>query len=469
MALILAFGVFFMVSCGGDVKEPNEDLKTEVSRKALNEITIDTANTKLEYYIGEKFDSSGLKVNASFNDSTNEDVSSSVEINSSYFDSNTIGEYMIVVSYSFEGRTRTTSYSVKVKTILDNIDYPYIVGLQVEKTKVEYKVNEELTTYDLTVKAIFSDDSVEVLAKEDYQIDTNSVNMKRQNIYPLIIKCSKKYTFNSVEEIVEVKSFVLLTVNDKLTAIEFVDGTLEFEFGSIFSADDWVIKAKYESGNEDNITKQHFTVGTIDTFKQGEKSVKIYYTEMKSTKFVTVKVTVKPNPQAGYTIDKSIVAANLGTDTGADINSSSRKQDVLPDELDSFFEITGTLVKYLDKTLKNVRSVELKPGVGITFTVTGITKLSILASSNKGGATSLLSVVDGSGSLLTPMTANLALTSDGYVSIKDSSGSETLVEYALQPGTYTVSFVKGLDDSKNLENIATTERTGRIVSLTLKA
>ncbi len=470
MAFILAFGVFFIASCDEESKEPvspTPPVETPTKKKSISSLQLNTSDVKKSYYIGESFSSDKLGANARFSDGTLEDVSNTVEIDYSSFDNTTVGTYPIIVSYTYEGRVKRNSYEVKVTSLVDNIE-KHIIGLDVSKTITSYKTKEELKTDDIKVSVLYSDSTIVELTSEQYIIDSSNVNMNRANIYPLVISYSEKYSLGEAEEVYTIKNFVLITVNDTLLSIEFVSGTTEFDFGGKVDTSDWIFKATYESGEQAEITTKKVNVPKIDTFTSGERNVKASYTEMGVYKAVQVKVLIKDNPQPDYTIDKSIDATQLTTDTGVEI-TSSHKQDLLPSEIDDFFTISGTLVKYLNSAHTTVRSIEVLPGNSISFTVTGITKLTLSACSNGSSNTSLLSVTDGEGNLLEAYNEGILTTSEGFISLKGSSGSETTVIFALKPGTYTITFVSAIDDSANKDVPESVSRAGRIASLVLSA
>ncbi len=468
MAFILAFGVCFIVSCDEKSKEPDTPpVETPTKKKSISSLQLNTSDVKKTYYIGESFSSDKLGANARFSDGTLEDVSSTVEIDYSSFDSTTVGTYPIIVSYTYEGRVKRNSYDVKVTSLVDDIE-KHIIGLDVSKTTTAYKTKEELTTDDIKVSILYSDSTTLDLTSDKFVIDSSSVNMNKANIYPLVISYSETYTLDEAEETFTVKNFILITVNDTLLSIEFVSGTTVFDFGGKVDTSDWTFKALYESGDQAELTTEKMSVAKIDTFKSGEKNVKVSYTEMGVYKAVQVKVLIKDNPQPDYTINKFIDASQLTTDTGVEI-TSKHKQDLLPSEVDDFFTISGTLVKYLDSAHTTVRSIEALPGNSISFTVTGITKLTLSACSNGASNTSLLSVIDSEGNLLEAFNDGILTTSEGFISIKGSSGSETTVVFSLKPGTYTISFVSAIDDSANKDIPETVSRAGRITSLVLNA
>ncbi len=469
IAFILTFGVFFIASCDekSDEPTPTPPIETPTKKKSISSLQLNTADVKKTYYIGEIFSSDKLGANARFSDGTLVDVSNTVEIDYSSFDNTTVGTYPIIVSYTYEGRVKRNSYEVNVTSLVDNIE-KHIIGLDVEKTTTTYKTKEELNTNDIKVSVLYSDSTIVELTSEQYDIDLSSVNMQKANIYPLVISYSEKYTLGEAEELYTIKNFVLITVNDTLVSIEFVSGTTEFDFGGKVETSDWVFKATYESGEETELTTEKMAVPKIDTFISGEKNIKVSYTEMGVYKATQVKVLIKNNPQPDYTIDKFIDAEQLSTDTGVAI-TTSHKQDLLPSEVDDFFTISGTLVKYLKSDHSTVRSIEVLPGNSISFTVTGITKLTLSACSNGSNNTSLLSVTDSEGNLLEAFNDGILTTSEGYISLKGSSGNETTVVFSLKPGTYTISFVSAIDDSANKDVPESVSRAGRIASLVLSA
>ena len=64
------------------------------------------------FVIGEKLDTTGLKVTATYDDGTTEDVTAEAEIDASAFDSSKEGAYEIQVSYG----DATKTFEVVVKT-----------------------------------------------------------------------------------------------------------------------------------------------------------------------------------------------------------------------------------------------------------------------------------------------------------------------------------------------------------------
>ncbi|MDE6408519.1 MAG: bacterial Ig-like domain-containing protein [Anaeroplasmataceae bacterium] len=308
-ALLILCGVCFFVSCKTNTPERNEDLETEEVKKALEEIQVDTSSVKMEYFLGQAFESAGLKVVAKYNDETSEDVSSQAVVDSASFDANALGEYLITVSYTYEGRVRTGNYTVQVKTILENIT-TYIVGLEVSLGKTTYDVNDELDLTDLSVSAIYSDETKEVLEASAYTVDSSYIDKTKGNISPLIVSTKKTYESGQNSQEVEVKSFVMITYLNPLVSIEFKSGTIEFEYGSKFSIDDWKVEATYTNGEVGEVTG--FTVNKrVNTHLSGPVSLTISYSEMNIVKNCVVEIVVAENPNPDAPVKFEINANDL--------------------------------------------------------------------------------------------------------------------------------------------------------------
>ena len=123
-----------------------------------------TAPTKTEYEIGEKLDTSGLVVTATYSDGSSRAVSG-YEVD---FDSSKAGKATVTVSYTEDGVTKTAAFTVTVK------EKPVEVTLEsitvTAPTKTEYAIGDELDLVGVVVTAKYSDGTEKVLAAEDYVV-----------------------------------------------------------------------------------------------------------------------------------------------------------------------------------------------------------------------------------------------------------------------------------------------------------
>lgn len=325
LAAIALVGFGLLVSCNTTSK-PNDD-EPPVLRKALDTIEVDTSSVKLEYYLGQTFESNGLKVQANYTNETSEDVSSSAVVNSENFDSTALGKYLIVVSYTYEGRVRTGSYTVEVKTILDN-NVKHLIGLNVnipqigEGTEAKnkeytYNVGEDFDVSDVTFEAVYSDDTTVSLAFDDVNKNFESIDKTTAGYYSAVFSKTESYTVSGITQEVTVKNFVIITYVNAITDLTFKSGTVEFDFGTEFTEGtpmtaDWVFEATYANGDKVDIRYGQFvSSGNVNTNLSGESTVVVSYTEMGVTKRCNVTVTVKPDPNADQGLNAVLNANDL--------------------------------------------------------------------------------------------------------------------------------------------------------------
>ncbi len=325
-ASFVLLGVCFLTACNtktDDKPDDDKDKPQVVLRKALESIQLDTTGVKLEYYLGQAFDSTGLKVQAKFANNTTEDVSSSVVVNSDSFDSNSLGKYSIVVSYTYEGRVRTGNYTVEVKSILDNnikhlvglnIIFPQVPGSEEGQTKDKeyvYSVGDDFDVSDVTFEARYSDDSTTPLSADDVEKNFEGIDKTTAGNYTAVFSKTESYTDNGVTQEVTVKNFVIVTYLNPLTGLKLKSGTVEVDFGSEFNTTDWVVEATYKNGDTYIIPAGQYSVSDVSTIISGEQVVTVAYTEMGVTRTCKVTVTVGKNPDANQPIVIEFNASEL--------------------------------------------------------------------------------------------------------------------------------------------------------------
>lgn len=332
LASLVLLGVCFLASCNtktDDKDDPKGDDPVIELRKALDSIELDTAGVKKEFYLGQAFDSTGLKVQAQFANNTTEDVSSSVVVNSESFDSNSLGKYAIIVSYTYEGRVRTGKYTVEVKTILDN-NIKHLVGLNVivpeDDTSEEgqskdkeyiYNVGEDFDVSDVKFEAVYSDDSKVSVPAEDVVKNYDGVDKTTAGNYTVVFSKTESYSDSGVTQEVTVKNFVIVTYLNPITEMTFKSGTVEFDFGTEFTdaapmSADWVFEVTHKNGDKVEITHGIFTTSSnVNTNLAGESTIVVSYQEMGVTKTCNVLVTVKPDPNANKGLNVVLNANDL--------------------------------------------------------------------------------------------------------------------------------------------------------------
>ncbi len=128
----------------------------EMFKNDITSLTITSEPTKKVYVIGEPLDTEGLVVKATYEDETEETVTS---YNLSGYDSDSEGEKTITVEY----KGMTATFKVKVLGIRQ-------IELTSEPTKKEYVQGEQLDLSGMEVTATYSDDSTAVIDSSEYKI-----------------------------------------------------------------------------------------------------------------------------------------------------------------------------------------------------------------------------------------------------------------------------------------------------------
>ena len=129
-----------------------------VNSVTLNKIAIKTKPTKLVYNVGDKVDTTGLVLTATYSDGTVKDISSDYTVNPTTL--NTSGAKTITVSYG----GKTTSYTVTVNEI--KVEKIEIVKLP---QQLEYYVGDNFKSDGLTISIYNSNGSVETITS-GYQL-----------------------------------------------------------------------------------------------------------------------------------------------------------------------------------------------------------------------------------------------------------------------------------------------------------
>ncbi|MBQ7100883.1 MAG: bacterial Ig-like domain-containing protein, partial [Clostridia bacterium] len=99
------------VSTGTAITPPDTPLTPPATNKTLSSISVITLPKKTDYSIGESLDTTGMAVKAKYSDGTSAVVTN---YRVSGFDSSKAGTSVVSVSYSENGITKTTSFSVTV-------------------------------------------------------------------------------------------------------------------------------------------------------------------------------------------------------------------------------------------------------------------------------------------------------------------------------------------------------------------
>lgn len=139
----------------------------DVKKDSLKALKLVKAPKKTAYYIGDEFNSTGMRVNAVYSDGSEELLKKS-EYNISKLDSSKEGEKTIEISY--KGSNIKTDYKVEVKQ-------RQVVGYEITAyPKTTYAVGESFNKENMVVSKIYDNGDIE--ETNEYTIDEKSFSSK---------------------------------------------------------------------------------------------------------------------------------------------------------------------------------------------------------------------------------------------------------------------------------------------------
>ena len=292
MAIVMALALVFSVACSGSCKPAsnNEPVKT------LQSITLDAAQAKTEYEVGDEYSSEGLKVTANFktgNEESTENVAltdENLSIDSSGYVKATEGTYTIKVSYTNGGVTKTAEYDV---TVVKHVAGPGLKVTLAEGAPSNIVLSPEMptATIDLTkIKVEVVDGkgaTLATLTSAEYTVELykgteklTSASGLQGGVYQIWAKTNKGYVLDYDWR---PDDFVIVNVIDTPVSMKFI------EEGAVLTQ---------KLGTEDEMSDTwKFEV----TYSSGDKATKTLKDEgMTITGFSTCKVTSAGEAVVGY-------------------------------------------------------------------------------------------------------------------------------------------------------------------------
>ena len=297
---------------GGDVNY-NTPVMEEGSQEYIVSISLNLDNAKLEYYLSEQIDTSGVKVIATYNNKetpdlagSTKDVTNLVKFDTSEYNPNKEGTYSINVLYDDQKQQLYASYEVVVNNMIDYItDRNYAVGLEVDlnNVKLEYNWNEEKPTFnDLNLK-VYMKDTTNLDAEPKYKsinsnskevnVDTSMIDMNIDGYYFVVVSYTDEYkTSIGINQKITVSNSFTIKINNPLKSIEFLSGNVTVDQYAKLDYSDWKVEATYESGLKEvvdyNLLKIEYDINTA-----GEQDAVVSYEENNIVVTTKVKINVK--------------------------------------------------------------------------------------------------------------------------------------------------------------------------------
>ena len=214
----------------------------------LVKIEISSLPHKLKYKKGEEFDSSGLIVNATYDDGRVEEITSYALSNP---DMSTAGVKTVNVAYE----TQSTTFDIVVIEITK-------IEITALPTKVEYSKGDTLDTSGMLVSTVWTDGSKEVLADGYTVSDLDSSEAGEKTITVTYQSFTAMFTVEVVPDTVGIR-------------ISHYPNKIYYRIGESFDPTGLTVVAVRQDGTEKEITD--YAVSGFDSSKAGTKTITVSY------------------------------------------------------------------------------------------------------------------------------------------------------------------------------------------------
>ncbi len=238
-----------------------------VTGKTLKLITVNTKPSKLTYYIGDSFSTSGMVIGLTYTDGTTSTITSGYTV--SGFSSSSAGTKTITVSYG--GKSASFSVNVKTPSIALNVASKTI------KTGDTYTLTATTDPSGRSVSWTTSNSSVAT-------VSGGTVAAKGAGTATITAKItynSNTYTKTCTVTVIGEKALKLITVNTK-------PSKLTYYIGDSLSTSGMVIGLTYTDGSTSTITSGYTTSG-FSSSSAGTKTITVSYGGKSASFSVNVK------------------------------------------------------------------------------------------------------------------------------------------------------------------------------------
>ena len=232
--------------------------------KTLNSIIVLNLPNKTTYEYGESLNTAGLVVRARYSDNTTADVTGySVK----GYNATLPGTQTLTVSYTENGVSKTTTFTVTVKPAVTQKTLQYIYTASLPY-KTSYAYGESFNSAGLVVRALYSDNS---------SADVTGYSVKGYNA---TLPGTQTLTVSYTENCVTKTTTFTVTVKPAATQntlqsiyVVFLPDKTTYEIGEALDTKGMVIHGDYSDGTSAQITD--YSVSGFDSTNAGEKVVTI--------------------------------------------------------------------------------------------------------------------------------------------------------------------------------------------------
>lgn len=265
-----------------------------VAKVSVSSVSVKTAPTKTEYNQGDKLETKGLVITATYNDGTTKDISSGISCSPTTL--NNSGAQKITVEY--EGKKTSFSVNVSKLTVED-------ISVKNKPSKLEYYVGDELDPSGLVITASFSNGTKKDIT-DGISYSPSKLNTAGNQTITL------KYEGHSATVSVVVHEIEITSVS-----IKSKPSKTEYFEGDSFDPSGMSLTVKYNNGTSKTVSSG-YKYGPATLSKTGDQEITVTY-EGISTKFsvsvssVSVSsVSIKSNPtKTTYTCGDTLNTSGL--------------------------------------------------------------------------------------------------------------------------------------------------------------
>ena len=250
-------------------KTVNDTYSIEVTAILLESIEITSDPDKLEYYVGDELDTTGLVVEASYNNSDSKTVQPT-EL--SGYDMSVAGNQTVTVTYKENEISKTDTFGITVTAV--EVSSIELSG----NVKTSYFTGDEFTSQGLVVTAVYN-------------------NGNREQVSPTKIDCYDMSAAGNQTVTVhygDVQAQYNITVTKVAVSSISLTGSYKTAYfvNEQFTSEGLVVTASYNNGDTKSVTPT--SISGYDMSQTGSQTVTVTYSEDGVTKNAAYTITVNP-------------------------------------------------------------------------------------------------------------------------------------------------------------------------------
>lgn len=326
-----------------------------------NDLRLNTAALKTDYFVSDSLNLTGLKVTAIFSDRHEEELAPTDYIVTG-FDSSTEGNRTMTVN--FNGLTKTIPLHFKPLVVTG-------IGITYLPAKTSYYIGEYLDPQGLVVQGQYNggEDWAD-LTSSQYTLSIPVGDATVTNAtYKLLTPGTKKVTVRSTVTSATYTTFDISVKNAQMTDLEIRQNPAKTSYfiGETFDQAGLVVYAKFSDNSEEKLLRSEYTLTTPDMGTVGTKTITVTSYKGTTPQPRTFPITVKQQsvvgikvtdfPQTTYELGQDLDLTGLGVSR---VYDSVYKEKLTVDQYDvvsTSFDKTKTGVYNLQISLKDTPTI----------------------------------------------------------------------------------------------------------------